>query len=531
MFKKLKMGTRVGLSFALLLGLILVALAINLTRMNTLSADVKILVENDCRALSLAQELKDLNSANLALFYQSSMVRNDPALSAKISEQIEAHFKKAGTDWDELTAVSFRPEGKLLLSRLIETRKPYSDAVAKASKMLLTDREQGIKLMLTEVMTARQDYVQSLDEVVAYYRKVADETSKKTAHTCQVSRNLILFLGALSMLIGAWSAWSVVSSLSAVSKELGAIIHEVRTSSDAVLTASEQISSSSQMLSQTSSEQAASTEETSASIEVMTTSITLNSDNSLATHSIATRAAAQANEGGRAVVETANAMREIADKIGIIDDIAYQTNILALNASIEAARAGEHGRGFAVVAAEVRKLAERSQIAAQDICKVAKNSVELSDKAGKLLDEIVPSIRKTSDLVEEISATSQEQRSAASQVAEAMNQLATTTQGTASASEELAAMAEEMSTQSGELQRLTDALSQVNQVFCGAEEGQSGEEHHERSHGAHPGRHRQAVASGTTERKSNRKNNTMKMNGNGSAVPAESAFEKDFVRF
>jgi methyl-accepting chemotaxis protein len=168
---------------------------------------------------------------------------------------------------------------------------------------------------------------------------------------------------------------------------------------------------------------------------------------------MATQAATQAAEGGEAVKATVSAMKQIAQKIGIIDDIAYQTNLLALNAAIEAARAGEHGKGFAVVAAEVRKLAERSQVAAQEISTVASSSVELAEKAGHLLDQMVPSIKKTSDLVQEITAASEEQSSGVSQINSAVSQLSQTTQQNASSSEELAATSEEMSSQAEQLQR------------------------------------------------------------------------------
>jgi methyl-accepting chemotaxis protein len=147
-------------------------------------------------------------------------------------------------------------------------------------------------------------------------------------------------------------------------------------------------------------------------------------------------------------------MKSIAEKIGIIDDIAYQTNLLALNAAIEAARAGEHGKGFAVVATEVRKLAERSQVAAREIGEVAGSSVELADQARELLNELVPSIRKTASLVQEVRAASEEQAGAVSQVNQAMMQLSQTTQTNAASSEELSSISEEMSSQAEELQRL-----------------------------------------------------------------------------
>jgi methyl-accepting chemotaxis protein len=169
---------------------------------------------------------------------------------------------------------------------------------------------------------------------------------------------------------------------------------------------------------------------------------------------MATKASKEAGEGGKAVVETVAAMKSIAEKIGIIDEIAYQTNLLALNAAIEAARAGEHGKGFAVVAAEVRKLAERSQAAAQEIGQVAQGSVALAEQAGRLLEEIVPSIVKTSTLVQEIAAGSAEQSAGAAQINTAMTQLNQTTQQSASAAEELASTAEEMATQAEQLQHL-----------------------------------------------------------------------------
>jgi methyl-accepting chemotaxis protein len=181
--------------------------------------------------------------------------------------------------------------------------------------------------------------------------------------------------------------------------------------------------------------------------------VSQNTENAKVTDGIATQAAKEAAEGGEAVKATVAAMKQIAQKIGIIDDIAYQTNLLALNAAIEAARAGEHGKGFAVVAAEVRKLAERSQVAAQEIGTVASSSVELAEQAGNLLGSIVPNIKKTSELVQEITAASEEQSSGVGQINSAMTQLSQTTQQNASSSEELAATAEEMSGQSEQLRQ------------------------------------------------------------------------------
>lgn len=237
-------------------------------------------------------------------------------------------------------------------------------------------------------------------------------------------------------------------------EKLATIVGEVRNATDALSNASEQVSSTSQSLSQAASEQAASVEETSASIEQMAAGINQNAENAKVTDGIAGKASKEAIEGGDAVKQTVSAMKEIASKIGIIDDIAYQTNMLALNAAIEAARAGEHGKGFAVVAAEVRKLAERSQIAAKEIGDLASGSVKTAERAGDLIDEIVPGIGRTSDLVQEIAAASQEQSAGVGQINTAMNQMNQITQQNASSSEELAATAEEMTSQAEQLLEL-----------------------------------------------------------------------------
>ncbi|MCX7088814.1 MAG: methyl-accepting chemotaxis protein, partial [Methylococcales bacterium] len=236
--------------------------------------------------------------------------------------------------------------------------------------------------------------------------------------------------------------------------KLAQTIGEVINATEQLSNASEQISATSQSLSQATSEQAASVDETSASIEQMAASINQNAENAKVTDGMAAKAAKEAIEGGEAVRQTVEAMKEIASRIGIIDDIAYQTNMLALNAAIEAARAGHHGKGFAVVAAEVRKLAERSQIAAQEIGALAEGSVKAAERAGVLIDTIVPGIGKTSDLVQEISAASLEQSSGANQINTAMSQMSQITQQNASASEELAATAEEMTSQAEQLQTL-----------------------------------------------------------------------------
>lgn len=230
--------------------------------------------------------------------------------------------------------------------------------------------------------------------------------------------------------------------------KLSEIIESVITSADNVTNGSQQLNESAQMLSSGASEQAQSNEEVTASIEEMSSSIEQNSENAALTENIASKVAAEAEESGSAVQQTVTAMKSIAEKISIIEDISRQTNLLALNAAIEAARAGEHGKGFAVVAAEVRKLAENSQIAAGEISDMSKNSVEIADRAGSLLEELIPKIKQTSDLVREISTSSMEQKSGVNQINSAMNQLDSVVQQNAASAEELSSTAEELSAQS-----------------------------------------------------------------------------------
>ena len=244
----------------------------------------------------------------------------------------------------------------------------------------------------------------------------------------------------------------MMKDLATMVKKLSDVVQDVMSAADNVAAGSKELSANSDHMSQGASEQAASAEEASASMEEMSSNIKQTAENAMQTERMAVKSAEDAQEGGKAVASTVNAMKEIAGKINIIEEIARQTNMLALNAAIEAARAGDHGKGFAVVAAEVRKLAERSQKAAGEISELSVSSVEIAEKAGELLGAILPNIQKTAELVQEISAASREQDSGADQINKAIQSLDQVIQKNAAVAEEMASTAEELSSQAGQLQ-------------------------------------------------------------------------------
>ncbi len=243
----------------------------------------------------------------------------------------------------------------------------------------------------------------------------------------------------------------LASALNRMVDKLREIVVSINLGANNVASASQQISSSTQQLSEGATEQASSTEEVSSSMEEMTSNIQQNTDNAQQTEKISINASEGIAKVASAAQESLTSIRQIAEKITIVNDIAFQTNILALNAAVEAARAGEHGKGFAVVASEVRKLAERSKVAADEIINLSTHSVKVTEEAGGLMEKILPDIEKTAKLVQEISAASLEQNSGADQVNNAIQQLNTVTQQNAAASEEMATSSEELASQAEQL--------------------------------------------------------------------------------
>ncbi len=325
--------------------------------------------------------------------------------------------------------------GSLLTARSIA--KPISSVVAVNNRLALGDVNVAIE-------TGRQDEVglmlNSMNVMVGNLRQTAAKAEQIADGDLRGDVTLLSDKDSLG------------KSLSTMISKLRLVIGEVRVAADQVASGSQELSSSSGQVSQGASEQAAAVEEISSSMEELASTVAQTADHARQTASIAKKAAADAVTGGKAVRETVAAMQHIAEKIELIEEIARQTNLLALNAAIEAARAGEHGKGFAVVAAEVRKLAERSQVSAQEIKGVASASVKTAANAGQLINDIVAQIQKTAELVHEIDAASNEQARGIDENARAIQKFDQVIQSNSAAAEEMASTSEELTAQAAQMQ-------------------------------------------------------------------------------
>lgn len=412
----------------------------------------------------------------------------------------------------------FDESGKMLESSLLtdEGKKAYREVTSYMERYLsflpsmeqylnAGEVDQAVGLMKGEMQVANANLQKAMDDVVASKFTIAQNTAKSNEDAANTSSSLmvgiIVIAVVLAVILGLVVTRSITTGIGkgvahaevisqgdltldfaseymqrkdeigALSRAMQLMVEKLRevvtniaSGSENILSASLQMSNTSQEMSQGATEQASSAEEVSSSMEEMAANIEQNTDNAQVAEKISITGAERIQKSNEAAQMSITSMREIADKVSIISDIAFQTNILALNAAVEAARAGEQGRGFAVVAAEVRKLAERSKVAAEEIERISKKGVLLSDEAGKMLTQVVPEIERVAKLVQEIAAASVEQTSGAEQVNSALQQLNQVTQQNAAASEEMATASEELASQA---EQLRDVVS-----YFRVEEGQ-----------------------------------------------------------
>ncbi|AQR63722.1 methyl-accepting chemotaxis protein [Aquaspirillum sp. LM1] len=512
MFQNLKIGVRLAIGFGLLVCLLIAITALSYLRINQIDDSIEEVSKRNMPKVAQAHEAIDQVNVTARALRNALLVRSTDE-AQKEFERVVVARREATELYAKLDKEITSAEGRKLFDAVMSTRKiTVADQDQMMAAFKAGRRDEAVDLLINQIRKSQADYIKSLENLIAHETRLMEQTNERSNQLAEETTRLLIIFAVAAVLIAVFSAWAVTRSVTRPVNEavdaakrlakgdltvsvrterrdemghmmnalqdmiskLSHIIGEVNEAGASLNGAAQQVSSTAQSLSQSSSEQAAAVEETTASIEQMTASVNQNSDNARVTNDMAVKAASEAQEGGTAVKETVEAMRKIADRIGIIDDIAYQTNLLALNAAIEAARAGEHGKGFAVVAAEVRKLAERSQVAAQEISQVAGSSVRMAEKAGGLLDEMVPNIQRTSDLVQEISAASLEQSSATDQINNAMSQLNKATQQNASASEQLAATSEEMSAQADQLQALMGFFQLEDGASVKSARGQGG---------------------------------------------------------
>jgi methyl-accepting chemotaxis protein len=480
---------QLGLAFGLIIALLLAATLFGINSLSSTNRAMNAMVDGPAVRLQAAQQLNIhlLNvvrsEKNMVLVDTPEEVKTLEATIAKEKQAFEALLAKA----EGLATAEGKPKWQALGSaweRMIDVHTRIYDLTIANRDVEATALSMGEG---RKIVTEAGAQVQELVELSQAQLNAA--TDKADADFATV-RNSLIILTVVSLLIAVAAALYISMAVSkgltrasdavravadgdltktvdittkdeigdllghvnVMIERLRGVVSDAISASENVSAGSQELSAASEQVSQGATEQASSAEEASASMEEMASNIKQNADNAAQTEKIARQSAKDAEISGEAVNRAVEAMRTIAEKITIVQEIARQTDLLALNAAVEAARAGEHGRGFAVVASEVRKLAERSQTAATEIGAVSSDTVKAAQSAGEMLTTLVPNIRKTAELVAEISAACREQDIGASQINEAIQQLDKVTQQNASASEQMSATSEELAAQAEELQ-------------------------------------------------------------------------------
>ncbi|HZW21531.1 methyl-accepting chemotaxis protein [Noviherbaspirillum sp.] len=499
--RHLHIGTRLGFGFGLVLLLLVVLALASLSSMSNIHTSLdKVINENNVVT-------KELNDMRQAVMRVAVAVRNVSVMTNEdeVNNEIK-HIDAANAEYQESAAALGKMmtdgAGKALLGKIAAGQAATAPGVDRAIALA---KKQGdvIPVLLSSVVPHQRAWVEAIDEMIAHQQKLARQTSVEANDAYGNALLLTLALAGAALTIGVFVAWYVTRSITAplkgavhvarrvadgdlstrvtvesedetgqllaalrdMNESLVRIVGEVRAGTDTITDASSEIARGNMDLSARTEEQASSLQMTASSMEELTSTVKHNADSAAQANKLAATASEVAVRGGTVVsqvVETMGSINEsakkIVDIIGVIDGIAFQTNILALNAAVEAARAGEQGRGFAVVAAEVRNLAQRSAAAAKEIKALISDSVEkvgigarLVDQAGTTMDEVVTSVRHVTDIISEIAAASNEQTAGIEQVNQAITQMDNVTQQNAALVEQAAAAASAMQEQAGNL--------------------------------------------------------------------------------
>ena len=499
----LKIGTRLGVGFSLILLLLTTMTIIGIMRLSSASAMTDQMIDVRIRDQRLIAEWGKIIEVNAARTTGAWMVA-DPADQKTLEGLMAESSGRATKIQDQIGATITDEELKPLFKQVLDTRKAYTD-VRKAvfAAKAAGDLEKGKKLYEGDLTQTRTSYLAALKTFSDRQADLLDKAGDEIHDQYTSGRTLLVLLGVAAIVMGIIAAWwithtitkpineavkvaetvssgdltsdiqvhstdetgQLMNALKIMNSNLVSIVGQVRNGTDLMATASTEIAAGNQDLSSRTEQQASSLEETASSMEELTSTVKFNAENAREANALAISAAEIASRGGAVVGEVVNTMgsindssRKIVDIISVIDGIAFQTNILALNAAVEAARAGEQGRGFAVVASEVRTLAQRSAAAAKDIKGLIDDSVQkvslgsdLVDKAGQTMGEIVTSINRVTQIMTQISHASEEQSIGIAQVNDAITQMDQVTQQNAALVEQAAAAAESMQEQSAKL--------------------------------------------------------------------------------
>ncbi len=506
----LRIGTRLGLGFAVVLSLMLGLTAVGINSMGSIQGRLDGIVEDNAGKMETLQEMADSVHV-VSETARTLAILTDTEMMAKENKRIKDARAKYDTLFAALEKTATDGAGAALRTQTKEAALRANKLNSKVIEMAKAfDTEGATALLLKEADPATQQWQKLLSDGIALQKGVNKRDAGAARASFASARLLMLALTALALALGAALAWLVSRSitrpinaavkvaqsvadgdlsvhiatgaadetgqllraLKAMTQSLHSIVGQVRSGADTIVTASSQIATGNLDLSSRTEQQASSLEETASSMEEFHSTVRQNAENARQANGLAASATEVALRGGAVVgqvvqtMESINASsKKIVDIIGVIDGIAFQTNILALNAAVEAARAGEQGRGFAVVASEVRNLAQRSAAAAKEIKELIGDSVAKVDagarlvgQAGSTMGEIVASVQRVSDIMAEISSASHEQQAGIEQINEAITQMDAVTQQNAALVEEAAAAAESMQEQAG-------SLAQVVSVF------------------------------------------------------------------
>jgi methyl-accepting chemotaxis protein len=508
--QNLKIGPRLILGFGTVIALLIAITVLAYTQLGALTEDIAQTNTDRFPKTVLAHKAKDEQNDNMRYMRDLLLIRDADEIN-KVYAQIDVSSRAISTALDELDKTVVSAKGKAMMADVHAARALFITSKTTFVALLKEGRrDEAISLLLGGMKGIQDKYIAALDELLELQNELMISSGNFSLEKAAQTRLLILLIAALSialsMVIATVIARSItrpmaeavalarrvadgdltsdiestakdetgqlMRTLKDMNEKLSSLVGEVRSGTDTIATASGQIAAGNQDLSSRTEQQASSLEETAASMEELTSTVKQNAENARQANQLATSASSVAARGGHVVSQVVGTMsainvssRKIVDIIGVIDSIAFQTNILALNAAVEAARAGEQGRGFAVVAAEVRSLAQRSAAAAKEIKTLIGDSVEKVEEgskqvaeAGSTMNEIVQSAQRVTDIMAEISAASQEQNTGIAQINQAIAQMDQVTQQNAALVEQAAAAA-------ASLQEQADGLSQVVGVF------------------------------------------------------------------